>query len=111
MTWCRRDLRVVVASGLRVDESAFTGESAPAGKGGAPVAADTALAERSNMLFAGTAGVAGGGRAVVVAVGVDSELGRLGRLVAEADPGRSALQRSPTSRVKTCASWPGWPHG
>lgn len=88
------DLRVLSASGLRVQESALTGEPAPVGKDAQPIACDAPLAERSSMLYAGTAVVGGAVRAVVVAVGDDSELGRLGRLVDEANPGPTSLQRS-----------------
>lgn len=88
------DLRVLSTSGLRVEESALTGEPAPVGKDPAPTPVDAALAERSSLLFAGTSVVGGAARAVVVAAGEQSELGRLGRLVAEADPGPTSLQRS-----------------
>lgn len=88
------DLRVLEVSGLRVDESAFTGEPAPVGKAPAPVHAEAALAERTSLLLGGTSTVAGSGRAVVVATGPDTELGRLGRLVATADKGPTGLQKS-----------------
>jgi P-type Ca2+ transporter type 2C len=75
------DARVLAARGLRADESTLTGESAPVGKSDQPVPAGTGLAERSSLLHAGTAIVAGEGRAVVVATGVASEVGRIGTLV------------------------------
>ena len=87
------DCRVIWAAGLAADESALTGEPAAAAKSAALVAAKVALAERSSMLWAGTVVVAGEGRAVVVATGPDSELGRLGRLVESAREPATALQR------------------
>jgi len=75
------DARVLAARGLRADESTLTGEAEPAGKSEQAVPESAGLAGRSSLLHAGTAIVAGEGRAVVVATGPGTELGRLGRLV------------------------------
>ena len=88
------DVRVVEADGLATDESRLTGEPVAAAKGPEPVAADAPLAERSSVLHAGSAVVAGAGEGVVVAVGPDTEIGRLGRLVAEAREPPTPLQRA-----------------
>jgi Ca2+-transporting ATPase len=88
------DARVVVADGLAADESRLTGEALSAAKGPEPVAAGTPLAERSSLLHAGTAVVAGAGEAVVVALGDDTELGRVGRLVSTAKEPPTPLQRA-----------------
>src|SRR3954452_13480295 len=88
------DARVVVADGLAADESRLTGEPVPAAKGTEPVDADAPLAERSSLLHAGTAVLAGAGEAVVVALGDDTEIGRVGRLVADAKEPPTPLQRA-----------------
>lgn len=88
------DARVLSVAGLRVDESTLTGEAVPVDKGTDPVPVGTDLAERSSMLYAGTAVAAGQGTAMVVGVGADSELGRLGRLVATEREPATPLQRS-----------------
>jgi Ca2+-transporting ATPase len=88
------DARVVEADGLAADESRLTGEPVAAAKGPQPVDAGAPLAERSSLLHAGTAVVAGVGDAVVVALGDDTEIGRLGRLVAEAKEPPTPLQRA-----------------
>jgi Ca2+-transporting ATPase len=88
------DARVVEAHGLAADESRLTGEPGAAAKGPEPVDAGAPLAERSSLLHAGTAVVAGAGEAVVVALGDDTEIGRLGRLVAEAREPPTPLQRA-----------------
>ncbi|HEX2298813.1 MAG TPA: cation-transporting P-type ATPase [Pseudonocardiaceae bacterium] len=89
------DARLVEAFGLRVDESALTGESAPVEKTAMDrLPADTPLAERSNLAFAGTTVAAGRARAVVVATGMATELGRITGLVLEAKPPRTALQKA-----------------
>ena len=62
------DLRLVETWGLRVDESALTGESTAVGKDAVGVLPeDTPPAERSNLAFAGTTVAAGRARGVVVA--------------------------------------------
>ena len=86
------DARVLAARGLRVDESMLTGEAGPVGKGEQPVPASAELAARSSLLHAGTAVIAGEGRAVVVATGAGTELGRLGRLVTATREPPTALQ-------------------
>ena len=88
------DARVVQADGLAADESRLTGEPVAAAKGPEPVDAGAPLAERSSLLYAGTAVVAGAGEGVIVALGDDTEIGRLGRLVAEAREPPTPLQRA-----------------
>ncbi|GAB3959931.1 HAD-IC family P-type ATPase [Actinoallomurus acanthiterrae] len=81
------DARVLAAAGLRADESHLTGEAAPVGKGADLVPPGTDLAERSSMLYAGTAITSGEGLAVVTTTGTGTEVGRLGLLVAgETEP-------------------------
>ncbi|HEY2673392.1 MAG TPA: HAD-IC family P-type ATPase [Rugosimonospora sp.] len=79
------DCRVIEAYGLEADESSLTGESLPVGKASAPVIA-AAVADRSSMLYEGTTVAAGQGSAVVVAVGVDTEVGRGMALARQAPP-------------------------
>jgi Ca2+-transporting ATPase len=78
------DGRLVAVDGLTVDESTLTGESMPVRKAASiQVAVNTVLAERANMVFAGTVASAGSGSAVVVGTGRDTEMGRVRELVAE----------------------------
>jgi Ca2+-transporting ATPase len=88
------DARVMVADGLAADESRLTGEPLSAAKGPEPVDAGTPLAERSSVLHAGTAVVAGAGEGVVVALGEDTEIGRVGRLVRQAKEPPTPLQNA-----------------
>jgi P-type Ca2+ transporter type 2C len=87
------DLRLVEASNLAADESTLTGESVAVDKGTPRVAPDARLGDRSSMLFKGTALTRGSGTGVVVATGLSTELGRVSRLVEEAEPGSSPLEK------------------
>ena len=99
------DLRLVAVAGLRVDESALTGEPVSAVKdAGLVLAAGTPLAERANLAFAGTTVTAGTGRGVAVATGMGTELGRITGLVSAAKPPRTALQRA----MRELARWLTW---
>lgn len=75
------DARLLQVTNLRVQEAALTGESAPVDKEAEPIAHETPLAERCNMVYQGTAIATGRALAVVVATGRDTELGRIGRLL------------------------------
>lgn len=87
------DLRITRASRLQADESALTGESVPVGKSAAPVEEDAVLAERTSMLFKGTALTNGSGEAVVVARGMATELGGISSLVQEAEANVTPLEK------------------
>lgn len=72
------DARLLAATDLHLDESALTGESVAVTKDPrAVLPAETSLAERVSMIYQGTLAVHGKGRAVVVATGVHTELGRI----------------------------------
>ena len=87
------DIRLIEASRLKADESALTGESVPAEKQIESLEPQTPLAERSNMLFKGTAVAAGSGRGVVTATGMDTELGRIASLSETAEGEETPLEK------------------
>ena len=86
------DARVVHSVSLRTMEAALTGESEPVSKDVEPVATDAATADRSNMLFAGTAVAFGHGRAIVTATGMRAEIGRIAGLLAQTVDEQTPLQ-------------------
>lgn len=86
------DARLLECYGLQAEESALTGESSPVDKALEPVAEDTPLSERYPMVYLGTAIAAGRALAVVVDTGAQTELGRVGRLVATSVKERSPLE-------------------
>ncbi len=87
------DARLLEAACLQTEESALTGESTTVEKATAPVSVKALLAERRSMLYLGTAVAAGRAVAVVVGTGTNSELGRVGRLVATSIKERSPLEK------------------
>jgi Ca2+-transporting ATPase len=98
------DLRLVEASSLAADESTLTGESVAVHKHVHPVALEARLADRKSMLFKGTTLTRGSGLGVVTATGLSTELGRISRLVEEAEPGSSPLERK-LARLSTQLVW------
>jgi len=84
------DGRLLEAANLRVREATLTGESEPAEKHSEPVAGtDVALGDRRNMVYMGTAAVAGRGAAVITDTGMRTELGRIAAML-------QSVQREPT---------------
>ncbi len=78
------DARLVREVNLKADEALLTGESAAAGKKLTPAAdAEVAVADRKCMVFGGTVITYGRGPAVVTATGMDTEFGKIARMLAE----------------------------
>ncbi len=73
------DLRLLEVRDLQIDESGLTGESLPVAKELAALPADTPLADRRCMAYAGSYVTFGQGRGVVVATGEASEMGAISR--------------------------------
>ena len=95
------DMRLISARNLRVEEAPLTGESAPVEKGVEPLAEETLLADRLNMVFGGTLVVHGTGFAVVVGTGSDTELGRISSMLSET----SRIETPLTLQLATVGRW------
>ncbi len=81
------DARLFELRGLRVNEAPLTGESLPAKKSLEPLPLDSPLADRHNLVFQGTIVSEGSGSAVVVATGMNTEIGRVAEMIRQtADP-------------------------
>ena len=87
------DLRLVDAKNLRTEEAALTGESVPAEKTTAPVAAKATVGDRENMAFSATMVVSGRATGIVVATGSLTELGRINQMLAEVSALETPLLR------------------
>ncbi len=71
------DARIIECDNLQVDESLLTGESASANKFTDVLGIEVLLADRDNMLYAGTNVITGRAKAVVVATGIKTEIGKI----------------------------------
>ncbi len=87
------DLRLLHGKELRTIEAALTGESLPIDKQFAALPADTPLADRRNMAYAGTTVVSGQGSGLVIATGAGTETGRISDLIAAAPDLATPLTR------------------
>ncbi|KUJ77219.1 ATPase [Ruegeria profundi] len=87
------DLRLIQVESLQCDESALTGESAPVTKTSQRLAADTLVADRTNIAFKGTAVTRGAGIGVVALVGAETEIGRIATLAQTAEAAANPLEK------------------
>ncbi|MBK7136597.1 MAG: cation-transporting P-type ATPase [Rhodocyclales bacterium] len=87
------DLRLVEARSLRVDEAALTGESVAVEKDIAPVAEAAPIGDRRPMAYSGTLVTYGQAKGLVTATGEGTEIGRIGRLLAEVEDIATPLLR------------------
>jgi Ca2+-transporting ATPase len=88
------DCRVLASQGIKAQEAALTGESQSVPKTDDPLPdSQLPLGDRSNMLFMGTDISGGHGEAIVTAIGMDTELGKIAGMIQDAGLRRTPLQR------------------
>ncbi len=75
------DARIIKSYYAKVDESILTGESASVDKNDEVIQKDALISERKNMVYSGTILVSGKIEAVVTAIGMDTELGKIASIV------------------------------
>lgn len=86
------DCRIIESFSLRVDESILTGESQAAEKNHQTLdAKSSSLADRTNMLYKDTKVMAGRGKAIVVATGRNTEIGKIAAFLEEKDTDKTPL--------------------
>jgi calcium-translocating P-type ATPase len=96
------DCRLIEAFGVQVNTAAITGESLPTARDAGP-SEEHELTSSTNVLLAGTALVAGNGRAVVFATGMRTTLGEIAHLTQTAGATLSPLQREVTFLTRVIA--------
>jgi len=87
------DSRIIELANLQADEAPLTGESVPVSKDVNPIVGDVGIGDRRNMLYSGTVATYGRGRAVVVATGMGTEVGRIAGLLETAEKQPTPLQQ------------------
>ena len=85
------DARIIDCHNLQIDESALTGESLGVIKSANKLPENTSLAERTNMVYAGTSVITGRATAIVVATAVDTEIGKIAEKVTSTEEEKSPL--------------------
>ena len=85
------DARILECHNFQVDESALTGESLAENKHTGVLPIETHLADRENYLYAGTSVVTGRARAVVTAIGISTEIGKIADKVTNTEDEKSPL--------------------
>lgn len=87
------DARLLRCVSLKSEESALTGESVPSEKDADVVVDEKApLGDRSNMVFSGCSITYGTATAVVTAIGMDTEMGKIANLLDNEEDGQTPLQ-------------------
>jgi len=87
------DLRLIESANLKIEESALTGESVPVDKTIAPINEDkVGIGDRTNMAFMNSNITYGRGVGVVVATGMQTEVGRIAGMINAADETTTPLQ-------------------
>jgi len=89
------DCRIVYSTGnFSSHEASLTGESTPVSKNTSLIEkVDTALADRTNMLYMGTSVVSGKARAIVTATGMNTELGKIAEMIQDIEDNTTPLQK------------------
>ena len=87
------DIRIIESFNLRTNDVSLTGESMPQDKHSNIIDHDCVLADRDNMAYLGTNVAAGNAKGVVVATGMDTEMGKIANLTQEEEKSTSPLQQ------------------
>lgn len=89
------DLRLVESANLQIEESALTGESVPTSKDAGKILEDpkTPIGDKVNMAFMSTLATYGRGEGVVVATAMDTEIGKIAKILEEDNNELTPLQK------------------
>ena len=95
------DCRIIESASLKIEESVLTGESVPVNKQSEVLSGDNILlGDRSNMAYMGSTAVYGRAKAVVVATGMATEMGKIADTLAKTEQEVTPLQKKLNSLSK-----------
>ncbi|MBC2579482.1 calcium-transporting P-type ATPase, PMR1-type [Clostridium sp. DJ247] len=96
------DLRLIETANLKIEESALTGESLPVEKDADTILRgdDTPLGDQKNMCFMSTLSIYGRGVGVVVATGMNTEIGKIAKMLENNEKDLTPLQKKLTELGK-----------
>lgn len=96
------DLRLIESANLKIEESAFTGESLPTEKDANLLIKDEKLSigDMKNMAFMSTLATYGRGTGIVIATGMDTEIGKIAKMIDAEEDERTPLQQKLASLGK-----------
>jgi Ca2+-transporting ATPase len=97
------DARLIEAINLKIDEAPLTGESSPVNKNVDVCGEETALNDRRNMAFTGTVVVYGRGKAVAASTGMNTEFGKIAKMVQMTEEEETPLEK----RTQSIGKWIG----
>lgn len=88
------DARLITSASLKSEESALTGESVPSEKDASVIVDENSpIGDRTNMVFSGCSITYGSALAVVVATGMDTEMGKIANLLDQEEETQTPLQQ------------------
>ena len=87
------DSRLIEVLNLQTQEAALTGESQPVKKDTSALAEKIPIADMKNMVFSGTIVVSGRAKAVVTATGMQTEIGKIAKMIEDVKPEPTPLQK------------------
>ncbi|XBG85313.1 cation-translocating P-type ATPase [Enterococcus cecorum] len=89
------DMRLVEVSSLKIEEAALTGESVPVEKELIVLEdAEVGIGDRVNMAYSNSNVTYGRGKGIVVNTGMDTEVGKIAGMLAQADETETPLKRN-----------------
>jgi len=97
------DARILKSFNLKIDEASLTGESSPVNKNMELCQAGVPLNDRRNMVFTGTIVVYGRGEAVATSTGMNTEFGKIAKMVQMTEEEETPLEK----RTQSIGKWIG----
>lgn len=97
------DLRLIESANLKIEESAFTGESVPSDKNPETISSegDVPIGDQHNMVFMSTLATYGRGSGIVTATGMDTQIGKIAKMLDSESDDTTPLQKKLAQLGKT----------